>query len=420
MQDSNWRILTRPLIDDNPLTLQILGICSALAVTTSLDTALLMGLVVVCVLALGSALVSLMRHQIPHSVRIIVQITVIATLVIVVDQLLQAYAFELSKRLSVFVGLIITNCIVLGRAEGFAMHNGVVASTLDGIGNGLGYALILMLVGAIREFFGKGSLLNMQILIPTSQGGGFEPLQLMLLPPSAFFIIGGIIWLIRRRRPQQVEKPEFSLRVKGRGSSMNALFELLLRSVFLDNLALSFFLGMCTFLAVSKRVDTAFGVGLAMMFVQTVTVPVNNLIYHQLLAPGALAWAGLGEVDLSFLRLIAFIGVIAAMVQVLEMILEFHLPRLHRAMGIFLPLITVNCAILGGSLFMVERSYGFTESLVFGFGSGLGWALAIVMFAAIRERLKYADIPQGLQGLGINFIVAGLMSLGFMAFAGLG
>jgi len=201
---------------------------------------------------------------------------------------------------------------------------------------------------------------------------------------------------------------------------MNALLELLLRSVFLDNLALSFFLGMCTFLAVSKRVDTAFGVGLAMLVVQTVTIPLNNLIYTWLLAPGALAWAGLGEVDLSFLRLIAFIGVIAAMVQVLEMTLEFHVPKLYRALGIFLPLITVNCAILGGSLFMVERSYSFTESLVFGFGSGLGWALAIVMFAAIRERLKYADIPHGLQGLGMNFIVAGIMSLGFMAFAGMG
>jgi Na+-transporting NADH:ubiquinone oxidoreductase subunit E len=201
---------------------------------------------------------------------------------------------------------------------------------------------------------------------------------------------------------------------------MNALLDLLLRSVFLDNLALSFFLGMCTFLAVSKRVDTAFGVGLAMLVVQTVTIPLNNLIYTWLLAPGALAWAGLGEVDLSFLRLIAFIGVIAAMVQVLEMTLEFHVPKLYRAMGIFLPLITVNCAILGGSLFMVERSYSFSESLVFGFGSGLGWALAIVMFAAIRERLKYADIPQGLQGLGMNFIVAGIMSLGFMAFAGMG
>ncbi len=201
---------------------------------------------------------------------------------------------------------------------------------------------------------------------------------------------------------------------------MNSLMELLLRSVFLDNLALSFFLGMCTFLAVSKRVDTAYGVGLAMLVVQTVTIPLNNLIYTWLLAPGALAWAGLGEVDLSFLRLIAFIGVIAAMVQVLEMTLEFHVPKLYRALGIFLPLITVNCAILGGSLFMVERSYSFTESLVFGFGSGLGWALAIVMFAAIRERLKYADIPHGLQGLGMNFIVAGIMSLGFMAFAGMG
>jgi len=216
MQDNNWRILTRPLIDDNPLTLQILGICSALAVTTSLDTALLMSLVVVCVLAISSAVISLIRRQLPHSVRIIVQITVIATLVIVVDQLLQAYAYELSKRLSVFVGLIITNCIVLGRAEGFAMRNGVIPSMLDGIGNGLGYSLILVTVGAIREFFGKGSLLNVQILLPTSQGGGFEPLQLMLLPPSAFFIIGGIIWLIRRRNPEQVEKPDFSLRVEQR------------------------------------------------------------------------------------------------------------------------------------------------------------------------------------------------------------
>ncbi len=217
MQNNYWRILTRPLIDDNPLTLQILGICSALAVTTSLDTALLMSLVVVCVLAFGSGSVSLIRNHIPHSVRIIVQITIIATLVIVVDQVLQAYAFELSKRLSVFVGLIITNCIVLGRAESYAMHNGFVASTLDGIGNGLGYSLILVIVGAIREFFGKGSLLNVQILVPTSQGGSFETLHLMLLPPSAFFIIGGIIWFIRRKRPQQVEKAEFTLRTREQG-----------------------------------------------------------------------------------------------------------------------------------------------------------------------------------------------------------
>ena len=201
---------------------------------------------------------------------------------------------------------------------------------------------------------------------------------------------------------------------------MSGLFDIFIRSVFVENLALSFFLGMCTFLAVSKRVETAFGVGLAMTAVQTVTVPVNNLIYIYLLAPGALAWAGLEQIDLSFLSLIAFIGVIAAMVQVLEMTLEFHLPKLHRSLGIFLPLITVNCAILGGSLFMVERSYTFVESIVYGFGTGIGWMLAIVMLAAIRERLKYSDIPEGLQGLGITFVVAGLMSLGFMGFAGLG
>ena len=201
---------------------------------------------------------------------------------------------------------------------------------------------------------------------------------------------------------------------------MSGSFDLLLRSVFIDNLALSFFLGMCTFLAVSKRVDTAFGVGLAIVCVQTVTVPVNNLIYVYILAPGALAWAGLGDLDLSFLSLIAFIGVIAAMVQVLEMILEYRIPRLYRALGIFLPLITVNCAILGGTLFMAERDYTFVESVVFGFGTGVGWALAIVLLAAIRERLKYSDIPDGLQGLGMSFMVVGLMSLGFMAFSGLG
>ena len=201
---------------------------------------------------------------------------------------------------------------------------------------------------------------------------------------------------------------------------MSEPFDLLLRSVFIDNLALSFFLGMCTFLAVSKRVDTAFGVGLAIVCVQTVTVPVNNFIYVTILAPGALAWAGLGDLDLSFLSLIAFIGVIAAMVQVLEMILQYRIPRLYRALGIFLPLITVNCAILGGTLFMVERDYTFVESVVYGFGTGVGWMLAIVLLAAIRERLKYSDIPDGLQGLGMSFMVVGLMSLGFMAFSGLG
>jgi len=196
--------------------------------------------------------------------------------------------------------------------------------------------------------------------------------------------------------------------------------ELFLKTIFSDNLALTFFLGICTFLAVSQRVETALGLGLALIAVQTITVPLNYLIQTYLLAEGAWAWAGLPDIDLGFLKLISFIGAIAAVVQVLEMVLDRYAPGLHRRLGIFLPLITVNCAILGGSLFMVERQYNFAESAVYGFGTGAGWALAIVTFAAIRERLRYSDIPKGLEGLGIAFIVTGLMSLGFSAFAGVG
>jgi Na+-transporting NADH:ubiquinone oxidoreductase subunit E len=194
---------------------------------------------------------------------------------------------------------------------------------------------------------------------------------------------------------------------------------LFIQAAFVENLALSFFLGMCTFLAISKRVDTAIGLGLAVVAVQIITVPVNHLIYELLLRKGALAWAGLPDVDLSFLGLVTYIGVIAALVQILEMTLDRYFPKLYNALGIFLPLITVNCAILGGTLFMVERHYDFGETLVFGFGSGFGWALALIGLAGIREKLKYSDVPIGLQGLGITFIIAGLMSLGFMGFSGI-
>jgi len=196
--------------------------------------------------------------------------------------------------------------------------------------------------------------------------------------------------------------------------------DLFLSAVFEENLALTFFLGVCTYLAVSKRVETAIGLGIAVIAVQTITVPVNNLIFNSLLVEGAWAWIGLPEVDLTYLKLVSFIGVIAAMVQILELTLDRFAPALHRALGIFLPLITVNCAILGGSLFMVERQYDFTEAVIYGFGSGVGWALAIIAFAAIRERLRYSDMPRGVQGLASAFIVTGLMSLGFSAFAGVG
>ena len=192
-----------------------------------------------------------------------------------------------------------------------------------------------------------------------------------------------------------------------------------LTSVFVENMALAFFLGMCTFLAVSKKVDTAIGLGIAVIVVQTITIPANNLIYQYLLKEDALTWAGIHGVDLSFLGFISYIGVIAAMIQIMEMVLDKFVPALYNALGIFLPLITVNCAILGGSLFMVERDYNFSESVVFGFGTGFGWAIAIAGLAGIREKLKYSDIPDGLKGLGITFITVGLMSLAFMAFSGI-
>jgi len=194
---------------------------------------------------------------------------------------------------------------------------------------------------------------------------------------------------------------------------------LFVRAVFIDNMALVYFLGMCTFIAISKKIETSIGLGIAVVVVQTITVPVNNLLYQFFLADGALAWAGLPDVDLSFLGFLSYIGVIAALVQILEMFLDKYVPALYNALGVFLPLITVNCAILGGSLFMVSRDYNFAESVVFGFGSGLGWAIAIVVLAGIREKLKYSDVPQGLRGLGITFITVGLMSLGFMSFGGI-
>ena len=200
---------------------------------------------------------------------------------------------------------------------------------------------------------------------------------------------------------------------------MEHLISLFVKAVFVENILLAFFLGMCSFLAVSKRVETAIGLGLAVIFVETITVPANWFLSHYLLAPGALAWAGLPDVDLSFLNFIAFIAVIAAMVQLVEMIVDRFSPVLYSSLGIFLPLIAVNCAILGASLFMVEREYTLAESAVFGFGSGTGFALAIIAMAAIREKLRYSMIPDGLKGLGITMLITGLMAMAFMSFSGI-
>ena len=200
---------------------------------------------------------------------------------------------------------------------------------------------------------------------------------------------------------------------------MDHLLDIFFRTVFLENLALAYFLGMCTFLAVSKEVKTAFGLGIAVIVVETLSVPLNSLIYNELLRQGALEWLGLGDLDFSYLGLLSQIAVIAALVQVLEIMLHRFFPALYNSLGIFLPLITVNCAILGASLFMVQRDYNVVESVAYGLGAGFGWALAIVAMAGLREKMRYSDIPSGLQGLGIAFVTAGLLSLGFMGIAGI-
>jgi len=200
---------------------------------------------------------------------------------------------------------------------------------------------------------------------------------------------------------------------------MSNLFDIFIRAVLIENLALAFFMGMCTFLAVSKQIKTTIGLGAAVIVVEGISVPLNNLIYNYLLRDGALAWAGLGHLDFSFLGLISYIGVIAAMVQILEMFLQRFVPALYNALGIFLPLLTVNCAILGAALFMVQRDYTFVESAAYGIGVGIGWAVAIIGLAGLREKMRYSDVPDGLRGLGITFITVGIMSLAFLGISGI-
>lgn len=211
MANASTKALLNPLLNDNPITLQILGICSALAVTKTLATALIMSMAVTVVLTLSNTTISLIRYHMPRSIRLIVQITIIASLVIVVDQFLKAYAYEMSKQLSVFVGLIVTNCIIISRAEAYATQHGVGLSLLDGLGNGLGYSAILVVVGTVRELLGAGALLGRQVLPLVSQGGWFYPVALMLLPPSAFFLIGFLIWVLRSWKTEQVEQREFQM-----------------------------------------------------------------------------------------------------------------------------------------------------------------------------------------------------------------
>ena len=380
----NWKeVLLQPIFKGNPVTVLVLGICSSLAVTVQLEGAMVMGLSVIIVTGLSSFVVSLLRNSIPNRIRIIVQLVVVALMVILVDQFLKAYMYSVSKALSVYVGLIITNCIVMGRIEAYALGNKPIPSLLDGLANGAGYALILIVVAFFRELLGSGTLFGVRIIPESFYAAGYMDNGLVILPPMALIILGLIVWVQR---------------------------------------SIHYFLGMCSYLAVSKNVKTATGLGIAVIFVLLVTLPINYLLNEHVLKAGALAWLGpqFADIDLSFLSFIVFIAVVAAITQIVEMVVEKFSPSLYSSLGIFLPLIAVNCAILGGSLFMQERDFvNVGEATVYALGSGIGWALAIVTLAAIREKMAYSQVPAGLRGLGITFITVGLMAISFMTFMGI-
>ena len=400
-----------PLSKDNPVIVQILGICSALAVTAKMEPAFVMGISVICVLAFSNVILSLIRKTIPTSIRIIVQLVVVAALVVIVDQVLKAFAYDVSVQLSVFIGLIITNCIIMGRLEAFALTHRPWLSFLDGVGNGIGYAAILLIVAFFRELLGSGSLFGFQVVPQSWYDAGYSNCGLMILPPMALIVVACIIW-VHRARHKDLLKQRIDM------DNLN----LFIKSIFVDNMVFAYFLGMCSFLAVSKNVKTAFGLGVAVSFVLMIALPITWCINQYLLVPGALSWLGqeYAETDLSFLGLIMFIAVIAALVQILEMVIEKYSPSLYNSLGIFLPLIAVNCAILGAVLFMQQREFDNAwTATVYGAGSGIGWLLAITALAAIRERLSVKHIPAPLRGVGISFIITGLMGIAFMSFLGI-
>ena len=408
----NKEALTNPLNLDHPILVQVLGICSALAVTSQLKPAIVMGLAVTVITAFANVIISILRNTIPNRIRIVVQLVVVAALVTIVSQVLKAFVYDVSVQLSVYVGLIITNCILMGRLEAFAMQNKPWPSFLDGIGNGLGYAMILVIVGGVREFFGRGSLLGFQIIPDGAYEAGYINNGMMTMPAMALILVGIVIWVHRAYFYKQKQV-------------MEHVISLFFRSIFVDNMIFAFFLGMCSYLAVSKTVKTSLGLGLAVTFVLFVTVPVDYLLQTKVLGPDCL----IEGVDLSYLSFILFIAVIAGIVQLVEMVVEKYSPSLYAALGIFLPLIAVNCAIMGASLFMQQRilldpsnTQAITsvwDAMVFAIGSGIGWTLAIVSLGAIREKMQYCDVPKPLQGLGITFITVGLMAMAMMCFSGL-
>ena len=366
------KILMNGLIKENPTFVLLLGMCPTLATTTSAINGLSMGLATMAVLICTNFVISCIKKITPDMVRIPVFIVVIAAFVTILQMVMSAYAPDsINQALGIYIPLIVVNCIILGRAESFAAKNSPVASLVDGVGCGLGFTLALTLLGCVREILGAGSVFGIGLLPETTN------ILVFILPPGAFLTLGYLI----------------------------AIF---ISAIFVNNIVLSQFLGICPFLGVSKKIDTAIGMGGAIAFVLTLATIITWLVQKYVLDP----------FGLQYLQTLSFILVIAALVQMVEIILKKVSPALYQALGIFLPLITTNCAVLGVAILVIQKDFNLLESVVYAFSTALGFALALIVFAGIREQQALVRIPKGMQGMAIVLVTASLLSLAFMGFSG--
>lgn len=386
---SNLKIFLNGLIKENPTFVLFLGMCPTLATTTSAINGLSMGLATMAVLVCTNFVISAIKNITPDMVRIPVFIVVIAAFVTILQMLMSAYAPDsINKALGIYIPLIVVNCIILGRAESFACKNTPVASIFDGLGIGLGFTMGLTILGVVRELLGAGSVFGIHLLPETTN------VLLFVLPPGAFLTLGYLVALFNKLKKVLIV--------------MEYLI-IFISAIFVNNIVLSQFLGICPFLGVSKKIDTSLGMSAAVAFVLTLATAVTWLVQKLVLDP-----FGLG-----YLQTLAFILVIAALVQMVEIVLKKVSPVLYQALGIFLPLITTNCAVLGVAILVIQKDFNLLQSVVYAFSTALGSGLALVTFAGIREQLALVNIPKGMRGMPIVLITASLLALAFMGFSGL-
>ena len=391
------KIFTNGIIKENPSFVLLLGMCPLLAVTTSVNNAIGMGLAATAVLIGSNFVVSCMRKIIPDKIRIASYIVIIAGFVTLVQMLVEAFVPALYDALGVFLPLIVVNCIILARAESFASKNPPLASVLDGAGMGLGFTLGLTVVSTIRELLGSGSFYGLKLF-----GDGFQGATVMILPPGGFLSLGIIIAVINLYRIHKKRKAVMRM------SFLHRILMISLTAILVENFVLVKFMGICPFLGVSKKLKTSIGMGGAVTFVMGLSSAITWLVQEYLLNP----------FGLEYLQTIAFILVIAALVQFVEMALMKLSPPLYDALGIYLPLITTNCAVLGVTILNQQKGFGFVDSIVNGVAAALGFTMALLLFAGVRERLENSDIPEFMQGFSIALISASLISLAFFGFQG--